>query len=262
MNKETEELNIISLGAGKQSTYMLIQALEGKWGIIPDYAVFSDIGCEPQMVYDYLEWLKSYVKDKYNFDITIVSNGNLMSDTLDFLNGKTKRVATPPFYMSEGGIMKRHCTTDYKIVPIRRFYQKIRNKKKIRQWIGISLDEMQRMKISNVKYIDNYYPLVEDKIRLSDIKNWYKKTEFKEPMKSSCMICPFHSNGYWKRFKKLFPIEFEKVCEFDDAIRNYPTLKSQAYLSRHLKPLREINFNYSPSLFPELIEECEGLCGL
>jgi hypothetical protein len=54
-------LNIISLGAGKQSSYMLLNALEGKYKYKPDFAIFSDTGCEPNYVYDYLRWLRPYV---------------------------------------------------------------------------------------------------------------------------------------------------------------------------------------------------------
>ena len=63
-------------------------------------------------------------------------------------------------------------------------------------------------------------------------------------------------------FKKEFPAEFEKACHFDDQIRIYPKINKKAYISKHLKPLREIDFSYQPSLFPELIEECDGMCGL
>ncbi len=258
----SDYLNVISLGAGKQSTYMLIQALEGNFTEKPDYAVFSDLGCEPQKVYEYVQWLRFYVKDKYDFEITTVSAGNLMQDMLDFVQGKTKRCGNIPLRLSTGGIIKRHCTYDYKIAPIRKFLQEIRKGRKVRLWIGISLDEIERMKTSNVKYIENYYPLIEKRISIDNIKYWYLKTGFKEPMKSACLICPFHSDSYWQRFKILFPNEFEKACQFDEAIRNYPNLKHKAYLSKHLKPLRDINFEYENSLFPELIEECEGLCGL
>ena len=255
-------IDVISLGAGKQSTYMLLKALEGEYNHKPDFAIFSDTGCEPKSVNEYLKWLIGYVKEKYNFDIVIVSEGNLMQDTIDYIDGKNKRVASLPLRLDCDGLIMRQCTNDYKIKPLRKHLQSVRNNKKVRLWIGISLDEMQRIRISNVKYIENYYPLIENQIRIDTIVNWYKESGIKEPMKSACLICPFHSDNYWKRFKKVFPKEFEDACKFDDKIRIYPNLKHKAYLSRHLKPLRDINFSYEKSLFPELIEECEGLCGL
>jgi 3'-phosphoadenosine 5'-phosphosulfate sulfotransferase (PAPS reductase)/FAD synthetase len=256
-------INVISLGAGKQSSYMLLTALEGAYKFKPDFAIFSDTGCEPDYVYEYVTWLQDYVKNKYNFDIVIVSAGNIIEDTLNYLDGKKSRVAALPLRLSgNGGLIMRQCTNDYKIAPLRKHLQTIRNGNKVRLWIGISLDEIERIKDSTVKYIENYYPLIENRIRIDQIINWFRENEMREPGKSACLICPFHSDNYWKVFKKQYPDEFEKACKFDDAIRNYPNLKRQTFLSKHLKPLREIDFTQHPSLFPELIEECNGLCGL
>lgn len=256
-------INVISLGAGKQSSYMLLTALEGAYKLMPDFAIFSDTGCEPDYVYSYVTWLKDFVKNKYNFDIVIVSTGNIVEDTLNYLEGKRSRVAALPLRLSgNGGLIMRQCTNDYKIAPLRKYLQSIRNESKIRLWIGVSLDEIERIKDSSVKYIENYYPLIEKQIRIDRIIHWFSENRMREPGKSACLICPFHSDNYWKMFKKQFPDEFEKACQFDDAIRNYPNLKRQTYLSKHLKPLREIDFSMQPSLFPELIEECNGLCGL
>jgi hypothetical protein len=256
-------INVISFGAGKQSSYMLLTALEGAYKFKPDLAIFSDTGCEPDYVYSYMIWLKDYVKTKYNFEIVIVSAGNIVEDTLNYLEGKISRVAALPLRLSgNGGLIMRQCTNDYKIAPLRKYLQSIRNESKIRLWIGISLDEIERIKDSNVKYIENYYPLIEKQIRIDRIIHWFSENNMREPGKSACLICPFHSDNYWKMFKKQFPDEFEKACQFDDAIRNYPNLKRQTYLSKHLKPLRKIDFSMQPSLFPELIEECNGLCGL
>jgi len=256
-------LNIISLGAGKQSSYMLLTALEGAYKYKPDLAVFADTACEPKYVYSYLDWLIGYVKDKYNFDIIKVSRGNLVDDIVDYLDGGRSRAACIPLFSEiSGGPINRQCTADYKISPVSKYIQSIRGKRKVRKWIGISLDEIERMKLSPLKYMEHYFPLVEYKISLDGIVKWFKDQELPEPGKSACLICPFHSHGYWQRLKKEFPEEFEKACKFDDKIRQLPKMRGKTYLSRQLKPLRDVDYNYQPSLFPELIEECYGLCGL
>jgi hypothetical protein len=255
-------IDIVSLGAGKQSSYMLLNALENRYERKPSLAIFSDTGCEPKYVYEYLNWLIKYVKDKYDFDIIIVSVGNLMTDVIDYLSGNKKRVAMLPLRLERDGMVMRQCTMDYKIAPLRKYIQQIRNKEKIRLWIGISLDERERQKNSPVQYIEHWYPLIENKIAIDEIINWYKMNNLPEPGKSACLICPFHSDNYWKTFKKQFPLEFQSACNFDDAIRNYKGLNKKAYLSKHLIPLKDIDFSQGLSLFPELIEDCEGLCGL
>ena len=259
----SEYINVISYGAGKQSTYMLLNALEGKYKYKPDFAIYSDLQCETKATEMYVDYIKAYVKQKYNFDIVIVSEGNVMEDMLLFAEGKISRTGTIPVYSEETGApIRRQCTGDYKLKPIRKYFQVIREGKKIRQWIGISADEAERMKDADVKYIEHYYPLVENRISIDSIKKWFEDNNIPEPMKSSCLICPFHSHQYWQNLKKNFPIEFKIACDFDDKIRQLPTMKSKTYLYRKCIPLREADFSMQPSLFPELIEECEGLCGL
>lgn len=258
-----EYVNVISYGAGKQSTYMLLNALEGKFKYKPDFAIYSDLKCETKATEMYVDYIKAYVKQKYDFDIIIVSEGNLMLDFTDYIEGKRKRASSLPLYNGETGApIMRQCTGDYKIKPLRQYLQTVRKKRKVRQWIGISADEAERMKTPNVKYIEHYYPLVENRISIDSIKKWFEDNNIPEPMKSSCLICPFHSHQYWQNLKKNFPIEFKIACDFDDKIRQLPTMKSKTYLYRKCIPLREADFSMQPSLFPELIEECEGLCGL
>lgn len=260
-------INVISLGAGKQSSYMLLNALEGKFRFKPDLVVFSDTGCEPKYVYDYLEWLEDYTMKKYGMPIARVHKGNLMQDVIDYVSGKKTRVSMLPLRLGGGGgIMQRQCTYDYKIAPLRNFLQKQRKEfydnDHIRLWIGISLDEVERITDSKVKYIENYYPLIEGRIRIDQIVNWFTVNGLPEPGKSACLICPFHSWDYWSMLKRFQKKEFALACDFDDKIRNYPKLRNKTYLSNQLKPLRDVDFSKHPSLFPELIEECHGMCGL
>lgn len=257
-------VNVISLGAGKQSSYMLLNALEGKFKYRPDFAIFSDTGCEPQYVYEYLDWLKNRCARDYDFDkIITVKYGDLVKDTYDYIEGKRKRCPLMPLRLEgSGGVLNRHCTADYKIAPLRKYLQSIRNKEKVRLWIGISLDEIERIKPSSVRYIEHYYPLIEERIGIDKILNWFEIRNLPEPGKSACLICPFHSFEYWSMLKRFQPEEFEMACDFDDKVRNYPRLNNRVYLSNQLKPLRDIDFSKHPSIFPELIEECHGMCGL
>ncbi len=50
-------IDVLSLGAGVQSTCVLLMSCRG---VLPklDCAVFADTGWEPKAVYDHLEWLK------------------------------------------------------------------------------------------------------------------------------------------------------------------------------------------------------------
>lgn len=256
-------LNVLSLGAGKQSSYLLLKNLSGDFDSRVNYAVFSDTGNEPRHVYNYLNWLILYCKRKYNFDISVIRSNDLIEDTTNFLAGSNKRGTSIPCYMSPTGApMRRQCTLHYKIRPIRKFVRPLLKGKKLKLWIGISLDEMQRMKVSDVQYIELYYPLVKNRISIDNIKHFYLKNGFTEPGKSSCLVCPFHSDQYWYLLKKQSPDEFEFACAFDELIRVQPRYKGHAFLHKSMQPLRTVAFVPDPSLFSELIDECEGLCGI
>ena len=51
-------LQIISLGAGVQSSTMALMAVRGEITPMPDCAIFADTGAEPQYVYEWLNWLE------------------------------------------------------------------------------------------------------------------------------------------------------------------------------------------------------------
>jgi len=54
VSDEDNEMNIISLGAGVQSSTMALMASHGEITPMPDAAIFADTGWEPKAVYDHL----------------------------------------------------------------------------------------------------------------------------------------------------------------------------------------------------------------
>ena len=51
-------LNVLSLGAGVQSSVMALMAAHGELTPMPDCAIFADTQWEPAAIYEHLEWLK------------------------------------------------------------------------------------------------------------------------------------------------------------------------------------------------------------
>lgn len=91
-----KEINAFSLGAGVQSTTMLLMACHGEITPKPDIVIFSDVGWEPKNVYKHLEWLKTEVA-KFGVEIVTVSNGNIREDIFNSVND-SKRFASLPFF--------------------------------------------------------------------------------------------------------------------------------------------------------------------
>src|SRR3954453_22297778 len=80
-------LRFLSLGAGVQSTTVLLMALHGEFPDCLDCAIFADTGWEPTAVYEHLDWLEGRAKDG-GIPIHRVSAGNLRQDLLDAVAGK------------------------------------------------------------------------------------------------------------------------------------------------------------------------------
>lgn len=178
-------LRALSLGAGVQSTTLALLAAHGEIGPMPDCAIFADTGWEPQGVYDHLAWLMS--PNVLPFPVHVVSAGNIREQLVEAGNGKrwasipafAKTVTpagaeVPVFDEDEDGEMieiatrrtttetvsvgmiRRQCTTDFKVVPIRRKIRELAGLTRkrspllpvVESWIGISTDEIIRAKPS------------------------------------------------------------------------------------------------------------------
>ena len=272
-------INVISLGAGVQSTCMAMMAKDGSLPM-PDCAIFADTGNEPLHVYTHLENLKKILP----FPIHIVkaffkdSHEDIYEHTMQAIQGKTSRYSGPPAYMKKGFI-RRQCTNDFKIQPIRRKLRELIGLKprqrggkevRIRQWIGISTDEFNRMKESRDAYIENVFPLIKLKMSRQDCLDWMKNNGYPLPRKSACIFCPYHDNKTWKDMKENQPEDFALAVQVDEDLRNAESLKypfdENLYLHRSLKPLKDVNFdakNKKGEKFQEdMDEECEGMCGV
>tara|TARA_R110000782_G_scaffold82901_1_gene162861 strand:- start:71 stop:889 length:819 start_codon:yes stop_codon:yes gene_type:complete len=268
-------LRILSLGAGVQSTTLALMIEQGEIPMV-DCAIFSDTGAEPKEVYTHLEWLKKQL----SYPVHIVQWRNLKEDIISAANGKYHGF-TAPFYTMDSkgkkGILMRQCTADYKIKPV---VQKIRqlmgyqkgdrvDKKKwgVDLLMGISMDEMQRMKNNNLKYIFHKYPLIEKNMTRYHCFAWMKKNEYPEPPRSACTFCPFHSNKEWAKVKENKE-EWEEVVKMDKMLRQTDNFKKEIkikglmYFHSDCKPIDEIDFNEDDGQFSfDFKDECEGMCG-
>lgn len=273
---EKQTVNVVSLGAGVQSTTMLLMAARGELGEKPDFAVFSDTGWEPKHVMKHLEWLKAEV-GKYGVEVIITNNGNIRDDLIASVNGGKRFASLPFFIINEDGtqgISRRQCTNEYKIQPVRKairtklgYVPRQRVKENVRLWMGISTDEIQRVKPSRDKWIENYYPLIENNMSRGDCLDWMRKNGYPRPPKSSCIGCPFHNDLMWLDMKENDPEAFADAVFIDGEIKKLPRFKGQAFLHRAMVPLDQVDFkarlqNKQMDLINDFINECEGMCGV
>lgn len=256
------ELHVISLGAGVQSSAMALMASEGLIKPKPVAAIFADTGWEPQGVYKWLKVLEKHL----SFPIVTVSNGNIKADLFRAARNRTITTRTPPFFVlsDDGtkGMLKRQCTDEYKIRPINRYVRKMLEESRAQKavlWIGISTDEAHRAKPSRVRYITRRFPLLENGISRINCLEYFRSRGLPNPPKSSCVICPYHNDNYWRDIKKTK--DWEDAVLLDSLIRDgIGGSTGKLFLHRSLRPLKDIDFGQD--LLDHFGNECEGVCGV
>ena len=281
INKQQTEKqwNVISLGGGVQSSAMALMASCGELGPMPDCAVFADTQDEPASVYRWLDWLEP----KLAFPVFRVTKGSLSEQSLTMkktADGRLFSKTNIPFFTlgqdgSFGMIPHRSCTADFKIGPILKFLRSRCGVKRgqkhatVTSWIGISLDEQQRMKDSRDKWVVNRWPLIEKRIDRGGCVRWMIERGYPEPPKSACTYCPFHSNKEWRRLKKEEPEDFAKAVKFEQDIQRIKAASSNfastPFLHASRVPLDEIDFRNDIDHGQQLLsfmDECEGMCGV
>lgn len=266
-------LNVISLGAGVQSSVMALMAARGELTPMPDCAIFADTQWEPEGVYTHLDWLEGELP----FPVYRVTAGNIRDDLIAASSPEKTRAASAPFFTEGGGMGHRQCTREYKVEPIRKklreliglkFRQRGPKEVAIHQWIGISTDEAVRMKPSRDAWVQNIWPLIDAGMSRQDCLRWFEK-EFPERTlaKSACIGCPYHSDAMWRDMKINDPRSFSDAVDFDKEIRRFGTIGSmerKQFLHRSCQPLDEVDFRNleDRGQLNMFNNECEGMCGV
>ena len=216
------EMKVLALGMGMQSTALYMMSSLGDFERA-DVAIFSDPMAEHKKTYELLEWLLDWQKKNDGIPIEVVST-NLYQDILDGVNKNGHKFVSIPAF-GKDKIIKRQCTYDYKIGPVEKKVREIYGLKKHKRmpmtemWLGITIDEAQRFKLSQKPRIVNRYPFLELMMNRGDCRAYMEDNGFPVPIKSACVFCPFHSNAQWKDLKMNYPDEWKKIIEIDDAIR-------------------------------------------
>jgi hypothetical protein len=200
---------VLSYGGGVNSSALYFYIIENNLPL--DLVIFSDTGEELKETYDTVFQMALQCK----------------KDNIKFVTVKSKYGKMYDYYFEKKAvmsIMRRDCTSKFKIAPIRQYLRGTYGKKqKFVQYIGIAWDEMQRVTNSDVKYIELKYPFVDDKIDRKGNVDILEKYNFKAS-KSGCVGCPFQSKHKWEKLCKTDLNEFERWEKLELNNSAYPKI--------------------------------------
>lgn len=125
------------------------------------------------------------------------------------------------------GQLRRQCTQRWKVEPMRRWLRAEFERAGVKRTagcvvslMGISLDEYERMKTSDVRWIVHEYPLIERRMTRADCEGWLVRHGLEVPPKSACVFCPFQGKASWQTLKRSDPHGWSQAVAVDEAIRN------------------------------------------
>jgi hypothetical protein len=259
-------MKILSLGWGVQSFTLAAMAALGEIEPV-DAAVHADTGHESALTYDFARRLTPWLEERGVKVVTVYPTSEV-----DVVNKKYNVVQIPIYTAGEKGNGQTHrqCTGHWKIEPIRRWTSDELGRRGltkkpgiVTQLIGISWDEIQRMKPNQVKYIENQWPLIEKRMTRQGCVKWLEEHGLELPSRSACTFCPFKSSADW-RLTQTIEGDWKEAVQVDKEIRERAAPAFYYYLHPSRKPLEEVDFRTAEekgqlSLWDN---ECSGICGV
>ena len=241
MADSPKALTVLSLGWGVQSWTLAAMSALGELPPV-DYAIHADTTWEMPRTYAHRRKWEPWLAG-HGVTVTTVKSPRTAVVREDW--GDAGSVLIPAFSSDRDlspGQVRRQCTHDWKIMPIRRFIRSVLVDRGVavapgvvESLQGISLDEYQRMRDSDVAYIVNRYPLVDMRMTRADCIQWLEDRGLEVPPKSACVFCPYKSLAAWRSLKRLGGEAWQTAVIVDKGIRG---LRRKAGVELYVHPAR------------------------
>lgn len=205
----------------------------------PDYAVIVNTGRERTATFDYY---RRYVKPALDYrGVNCVMLDKEEWATVDLTSTNGRNILIPAFTNQNNGSVGKfmnYCSTEWKLRVKRRFLREA-GIRACDTWVGISMDEIRRVKKDDTKWDRTLYPLIDLKMRRHDCDLAVLKMGWPKAPRSACWMCPNACDGEWLDMKENRPHDFALALSFDRELRlTDPNL----WLHESCVPLDEVDF--------------------
>lgn len=244
-----------SYGGGTQSIVLALLVALGKLPK-PDLIVMTDTSKEATETWEYTFQYVLPLLDSVGLTIELAPH-NLAAVDLYASNGD---LLLPAFTAT--GKFPTFCSDEWKKRVFRR-YVRAKGIDQCVTWLGMSTDELERVKPSDVQWQQYHWPLVFD-VPMSRVecRQFILNYGWPDPPKSSCWLCPHRRNPQWLRLKRFYPQDFAQAVAHDELVRQQDQ-QHAVYLHYSAIPLADVDFTQPdpPTLFGEENGGCQtGYC--
>ncbi len=203
-----EPLEVLSCGAGVQSSVLVLKVIEGLLPK-PDLIIHSNTGSDLPYTYEQVDRLfKLATKHGIRFEVVRSHYGALHEAYM--VNSS----------MPVAGL--RTCTGRFKIDPINQRLRQIVGDRRgvvlVRSWLGISTDELTRRRPNRRKWIQNIFPLLDElKMSRNDCSSYLNEYQrgYYATSRSGCFCCPYGGKKHFRTLKKRYPDLFNICLEME-----------------------------------------------
>jgi hypothetical protein len=217
-------LIVWSYGGGVQSAAIGVLIVQGKLPR-PDLAVIADTGREASSTWEYL---RDHMQPFLGGLTIHVAPHSLATVDLG------SRAPIIPWFTATGKL-PTFCSVEWKRRVVRRWIRS-QGVAGCDLWLGISTDELERAKSSDVQWLAHVYPLLTIvPMSRANCAALLRGAGLPIPQRSACFMCPHRSDHDWRSLSdadRQRAIEFEREHSAADG-------KGGLFLHRSLRPLSE-----------------------
>lgn len=242
---------IWSYGGGNQSIAIALLIAQGKLPK-PYKTVFVNTGQEASETFEYKEKYVAPLLAQLGISVEMINTKDWA--TVD-LYGKNGDLLIPAY--TQKGKLPTFCSKEWKTRPVHR-YLRSQGIDQCIMWLGMSTDEVERLKPADAKWIEHHWPLCGMptsanygiQMNRADCRQLILNYGWPDPPKSSCYDCPHQDNATWQRRKTFYPLDFLKAVQRDKEIRARDQ-QGGVFLHESRLPLDQVDFTKpaEPTLF-------------
>lgn len=240
-------VEVWSCGGGVQSVAIAALIVQGRLPT-PDLSVIVDTERERSSTWDYYNTVLFPALTTVGVNLVRVPKSQFA--TVDLWGGADDDKLLIPAFRA-GGKSPGWCSNEWKSRVVDRWLRAQGVKKsEACVWLGISTDEMRRVRAGACRY-----PLIHDvPMSRAQCLELISEMGWPVPQHSACWMCPNASNAEWRHLRDKHPEDWQKALEFEDSIRQV-----DPEVSLHKTgPLRDADIGGETRI--EVGDQCAGSC--
>jgi hypothetical protein len=254
---------IWSYGGGVQSIALAILIAEGRLPI-PDRVVFADTMGEMTEVWDYMCNHVEPLLGKVGCKIEIASHGLAKVDFYRTSKAGKRKLLIPAY--TRAGKLPIYCSKEWKTLVVRRHIGGAKAYTNgVIMWLGMSVDEIHRLKPADAGWIEHHWPLCDMPkgarygIRMNRVECRQLILDYglPDPPRSACVWCPNLDIHQIRRMKEYSPQDFNRAIEVGKMIYENDQ-KGGVWQHKSRQFLDEIDLENSQLSFEDNDEGCDS----